>query len=70
MIGQARGRCLGGSSSINGMVYVRGDKRDYDNWRTLGVEGWDFADCLPYFRKMESFKTAQTQFAAATARSP
>lgn len=56
VIGQARGRCLGGSSSINGMVYVRGDKRDYDNWRTLGVEGWDFADCLPYFRRMESFE--------------
>jgi len=56
VIGQARGRCLGGSSSINGMVYVRGSEKDYDHWRTLGVEGWDFADCLPFFRKMESFE--------------
>jgi len=55
-IGQARGRCLGGSSSINGMVYVRGSRQDYDSWRQYGVQGWDFDDCLPYFRKMESFE--------------
>jgi len=55
-IGQARGRGLGGSSSINGMVYVRGARQDYDSWRSLGVEGWDFDDCLPYFKKMESFE--------------
>ncbi|MBS0563279.1 MAG: choline dehydrogenase [Proteobacteria bacterium] len=55
-IGQARGRCLGGSSSINGMVYVRGNPRDYDQWASLGVEGWSFQDCLPYFIKMESFE--------------
>ncbi|MCF7531015.1 GMC family oxidoreductase [Pseudomonas petrae] len=58
-IGQARGRCLGGSSSINGMVYVRGSRHDYDSWRQLGVEGWDFDDCLPYFRKMESFESGR-----------
>ena len=55
-IGQARGRGLGGSSAINGMVFVRGARQDYDAWRSLGVEGWDFQDCLPYFRKMESFE--------------
>jgi choline dehydrogenase len=55
-IGQARGRGLGGSSAINGMVFVRGDARDYDAWRDLGVPGWDFQDCLPYFKKMESFE--------------
>lgn len=55
-IGQARGRGLGGSSSINGMVYVRGARQDYDSWRGLGVEGWDFDDCLPYFKKLESFE--------------
>lgn len=55
-IGQARGRGLGGSSSINGMVFVRGSDKDYDSWRSHGVEGWDFQDCLPYFRKMESFE--------------
>jgi choline dehydrogenase len=55
-IGQARGRCLGGSSSINGMVFVRGSDKDYDGWRDFGIKGWDFKDCLPYFRKMESFE--------------
>jgi choline dehydrogenase len=55
-IGQARGRGLGGSSSINGMVFVRGARQDFDGWRDLGVEGWDFEDCLPYFKKLESFE--------------
>ena len=55
-LGQARGRGLGGSSSINGMVYVRGNPSDYDNWAAAGLKGWSFADCLPYFRKMESFE--------------
>ncbi len=55
-IGQARGRGLGGSSSINGMVFVRGARQDYDGWRDLGVEGWDFEDCLPYFKMLESFE--------------
>ncbi len=54
-IGQARGRCLGGSSSINGMVFVRGNPRDFDQWRRFGIDGWDFADCLPYFKKLETF---------------
>ncbi len=56
MLGQARGRGLGGSSSINGMVYVRGHPSDYDGWAAKGLDGWSFADCLPYFRKMESFE--------------
>lgn len=55
-IGQARGRGLGGSSSINGMVHVRGSDKDYDGWRDLGVEGWDFKDCLPFFKKLETFE--------------
>lgn len=54
-LGQARGRGLGGSSSINGMVWVRGHPADYDAWQAAGLEGWGFADCLPYFRKMESY---------------
>jgi len=58
-IGQARGRCLGGSSSINGMVFVRGAAEDYDRWREFGIDGWDFAECLPFFRKLESFEGGQ-----------
>ena len=54
-IGQARGRCLGGSSAINGMVFVRGHRRDFDAWRRFGVEGWDFDDCLPYFQRLETY---------------
>lgn len=50
-----RGKVLGGSSSINGMVYVRGHARDFDDWATAGAEGWDYAHCLPYFRKAESW---------------
>lgn len=48
-----RGKVLGGSSSINGMVYVRGHARDYDHWAEEGATGWAFADVLPYFKRME-----------------
>ena len=49
----ARGRVLGGSSAINGMVYVRGHPEDFDQWVTAGASGWSYADCLPYFRRAE-----------------
>nr|WP_315234678.1 choline dehydrogenase [uncultured Albidiferax sp.] len=50
-----RGRVLGGSSSINGMVYIRGHALDYENWASYkGLENWSYADCLPYFRKAET----------------
>ncbi|MGI3210254.1 choline dehydrogenase [Roseovarius tibetensis] len=48
-----RGKVIGGSSSINGMVYVRGHARDYDHWRDQGADGWGFADVLPYFKRLE-----------------
>jgi choline dehydrogenase len=49
-----RGRVLGGTSSINGMIYTRGHRRDFDLWRQMGLEGWSYADVLPYFKKLES----------------
>ncbi len=48
-----RGKVIGGSSSINGMVYVRGHARDFDHWAQSGARGWSFADVLPYYRRME-----------------
>ncbi|MCU0909327.1 MAG: choline dehydrogenase [Rhodobacteraceae bacterium] len=54
-----RGRVLGGSSSINGMVYVRGHARDFDTWAALGATGWGAADVLPYFRRMEAVHDGQ-----------
>ena len=50
-----RGKVVGGSSSINGMVYVRGHARDFDHWQDQGAQGWSYADVLPYFRRMESW---------------
>jgi choline dehydrogenase-like flavoprotein len=49
-----RGKVLGGSSSINGMVYIRGHPGDYDDWAAAGAEGWSYADVLPYFLKSEN----------------
>jgi len=49
-----RGRVLGGSSSVNGMMYSRGHARDYDRWRDLGLAGWSYAEVLPYFRRAEA----------------
>ena len=50
-----RGKVIGGSSSINGMVYVRGHAMDFDHWAEAGADGWSYADVLPYFRRMESW---------------
>src|SRR3984957_17902789 len=46
-----RGKLLGGSSSINGMVYIRGHAKDYDGWAESGASGWSYADVLPYFKR-------------------
>ncbi|MCB1487487.1 MAG: GMC family oxidoreductase N-terminal domain-containing protein [Bauldia sp.] len=50
---QPRGKVLGGTGSINGMIYVRGQREDFDGWRDLGCEGWGFDDVLPFFKKAE-----------------
>jgi|TARA_B100000959_G_scaffold209702_1_gene220223 choline dehydrogenase-like flavoprotein len=52
-----RGRGMGGSSSINGMVYIRGNKNDYDNWVKLGCDGWSYEEVLPLFKKLEDDQT-------------
>jgi len=57
-----RGRVLGGSSSINGMIYVRGQPEDFDHWRQLGNRGWSWDDVLPYFKKAESWERGQDEF--------
>lgn len=49
-----RGKVIGGSSSINGMVFVRGHARDFDTWEAMGARGWGFRDVLPYFKRMET----------------
>src|SRR5438874_72148 len=49
-----RGKVLGGSSSINGLIYIRGQKQDFDYWRQLGCLGWGYDDVLPYFRRAEN----------------
>jgi len=51
-----RGKGWGGSSSINGMIYIRGHARDYDQWRQMGLTGWGYADVLPYFKRSEGFE--------------
>jgi choline dehydrogenase len=62
---QPRGKVLGGTSSINGMVYMRGTPRDYDGWRQRGCEGWGWDDVLPYFRKAENQERGANEFHGA-----
>lgn len=53
-----RGKVIGGSSSINGMVYVRGHAKDFDTWEAMGASGWSYADVLPYYKRMETWDSA------------
>jgi choline dehydrogenase len=60
-----RGKVMGGSSSINGMVYVRGHPCDFDEWEAHGAQGWGYRHCLPYFRRMESWKGGADEYRGA-----
>ena len=60
-----RGRVLGGSSSINGLIFIRGQHEDFDGWEQAGAAGWAYRDVLPHFRKLESFDGAPSQYRGA-----
>jgi choline dehydrogenase len=60
-----RGRVLGGSSSINGLLYIRGQPEDYDQWRQLGCTGWSYDDVLPFFRRSEDQERGESEFHGA-----
>ncbi len=57
-----RGRVLGGSSSINGLIFIRGQHEDFDDWERLGAEGWSYRDVLPYFRRYERYRGGENQY--------
>jgi choline dehydrogenase len=65
-IGTPRGRTLGGSSSINGMVYIRGHARDYDGWAEQGCDGWGYQDVLPYFKRAQTHADGADDYRGAT----
>ena len=57
-----RGRVLGGSSSINGLIFIRGQHEDFDDWERLGADGWSYRDLLPYFRRYERYQGGESQY--------
>lgn len=57
-----RGRVVGGSSSINGLIYIRGQHQDFDQWQALGADGWSYQDVLPHFRSVETYNGPPSQY--------
>jgi choline dehydrogenase len=60
-----RGRVLGGSSSINGLIYIRGQREDYDDWARLGATGWDYRTVLPFFKRSERYAGGESEYHGA-----
>ncbi len=60
-----RGRVIGGSSSINAMIYIRGNRADYDEWAAMGFEGWGYDDVMPYFRRAEDNERGEDTYHGA-----
>jgi choline dehydrogenase-like flavoprotein len=60
-----RGKVLGGSSSVNGMLYLRGNRANYDGWAAAGCEGWSFTDVLPFYKKLEDYEDGETEYHGA-----
>ena len=66
---QPRGKVLGGSSSVNAMIYIRGHRADYDHWAAEGNDGWSYDEVLPYFRRAEHNERIHDEFHGNAARS-
>ena len=60
-----RGRMIGGSSSINGLVFIRGQNEDFDDWAQMGADGWSYRDVLPAFRRLEGYEGGESQYRGA-----
>ncbi len=60
-----RGKVVGGSSSVNGMIYLRGNKKNYDDWAARGCEGWSFEEVLPFFKKLEDHQDGESEYHGA-----
>ncbi len=69
-LGYARGRVMGGCTSINAMIYMRGQRSDYDNWSAMGNRGWDWDSVLPYFKRMEDYVHGADEFHGAGGELP
>merc|ERR1712226_200532 len=61
-----RGKCLGGSSSLNAMVYIRGNAKDYDGWENKGAKNWSYRFCLPYFKKSTRHQLGENTYRGGT----
>ena len=65
-----RGRVIGGSSSINGLIFIRGQHEDFDEWARLGATGWDFRSVLPHFKRLERYSGGESEYRGASGEQP